>query len=1656
MSSRLSAAVSLLDWQGNGVHTIQSENWTLRDRSDMGNRLYVKGKLSEAGDIESDQELIYDNRRFAVLEAKSDRAADIVDIKAVEVQAELSSLIIEELKMQSWTVETAVNRALRDTRWTAGELQDVRPGRSEFEDISVLDALKFIARHQDARIVFDSMRRRVNIYQNAGRVHEHVFTYGRELTNIEKTVVAPRTTRIYPTGADDMGIASVNGGVAYVENFDYYRARGLSHSQAVSRFLKEEYWSDNRYEIAENLKRDAEKRLEEESWPQITYKLTAAATLAVDGVDDFDLRTIHLGDQVYVWDQEVGAKLRAEVTAVTTSSDASENELILSALPDSLGSSIEGRYFGDSGRATDGPNRWTSPVPPRPSMPILESVSDLGVGKVRWNGQDEHGNYDTIPERFGTLETIIAPYDEDGSIPSPDGDTAFSGTVITNRNGGISTVSFAAEGMFAVWFYLVGYDARTRGPYSEPLSVEVEALVDTEAIRQVIEEAQKRIDDAQEELDAAMERVRDLAEQWEGVDFPQLQQELEDAKQAVADAEERLEQAEQGVSESKAGLAQLRDERLPELESKLGGIESAVADYDQRIRAAQDGADQARATADRLEGEVLPALDDRLADNEDALEAAEGTLSETRLGMENLRDVQLPDLDRALSGRIDDAGQWREVGAISGTSIRARSIQTSHLRIQDNENLWADTAQFDATVPENSGVFIPTDGVNFRTHGQSNPNLPGTRSLSIRPDSGAHWRFLDPSAGWVDYTPGDQFRFSCILRLNTNASAGNSEVGRVLVETRSGTNATGLHLTRTFRWHLDDDLQGNRGQWRSIDHIIQDLPSGTTGFRVLISGHTPDPAVAAAVGWVQFGGIEVRRMNAGRLIVDGSIQARHIVAESIAGAVAQFLHIEAHQIDTEGLAAHLATIIRLDAGQITSGRISTSLLNAEEVAGAVANFLTLDALEINVEELAGEIANIIEITAESIASRSISTRHLAIADFENLLNDDAIWDFRENGLYSSGGSANWESGAGLAAGWSTITNQAQGPVVIRYNANQHSSGSSALRFTPSLVGVPVEPGDSFYVKASAWVNAGSAGRLRMRARYTDDNWGSVTWRDIGDITNGGFEHQWTVPDSPNHRRMDLAFWADQGGTGNAQIGTIRFRRMHGGELVVDGSITARHILAESVAGAVGQFIELHASQLTAGVIDTDRLNVSSLATRMAAVINLSASNIVAGQFSGERINVVSLFGQEAFISRLYSEAVEAIKVTTERIITGDIIATGTIDVEHLNVTERMVGSFASFLRIEAGMIDVNALRGMTLEGGLVSGGTVRGALIETTAQANRGIKLDSNALRAWDSNGNPRFQLNVSTGNFTATGTVRTDFTGPRVELFDDAAGGQIRFFNSDRRASIKMDAVGQRLSLTYGNVNDDVPFLSVERNRAFMQYRSQVIAVRGTTSSNQRIEISNGGVSSEFNGPLMMIQGSRIQFCDTSSGRQGPGIGFIGQRPVAGGSQLEVALQTGSFRVSGGGIRCLGVYDSTSSLSANVRVQSGTGQLVRATSASKYKVDPRPLTVPDSILDVQLTEWIDKAQLEMWGDLESTPRPFCESQQEEYDSVTLKRVPGVIAEEVVAHGGKQFVEYGTDGEVEEVDYDRLTLAQIQVLKRKNEALEERIEALENLLEVAA
>ena len=424
-----------------------------------------------------------------------------------------------------------------------------------------------------------------------------------------------------------------------------------------------------------------------------------------------------------------------------------------------------------------------------------------------------------------------------------------------------------------------------------------------------------------------------------------------------------------------------------------------------------------------------------------------------------------------------------------------------------------------------------------------------------------------------------------------------------------------------------------------------------------------------------------------------------------------------------------------------------------------------------------------------------------------------------------------------------------------------------------------------------------------------------------------------------------------------------------------------------------------------------------------------------------------------------------------------LIVEGAIATRHLTVTEDMTVKLLAAHKVEATEIDTNDLAAdvgfigdmtaviLTVDsvkatqidatGGITSKHTITGATIQTLTTANRGIKISGGNLKAYNSTGGETFSVTGSTGVVEGTGKWKTGSSGNYAELMADGSGGLLRFWTGSGtgRGSIyaRDDAGGKRMTLSFSDLDVPtgvVPLLAVHDSKISMDYGSKHIKVGSNGAGGEILELDATGSDVMIKGGLELADsGARVRWRYSSSNFA---LGYIGQRPETntGIADFEVRAAANGVRLSGTELIANPIYSNTSSSAANVFVDSN-GKVWRSTSASRYKADQRLLTVPDSLLEIRLKDWVDKNQAALFEEMDPMPRPFTETDQSRFDAINMTREPGVIAEDVEAHGGAQFTIYGPDGQTEGVKYERLALAQIQVLYRRLLEAEQRITELQ-------
>lgn len=157
--------------------------------------------------------------------------------------------------------------------------------------------------------------------------------------------------------------------------------------------------------------------------------------------------------------------------------------------------------------------------------------------------------------------------------------------------------------------------------------------------------------------------------------------------------------------------------------------------------------------------------------------------------------------------------------------------------------------------------------------------------------------------------------------------------------------------------------------------------------------------------------------------------------------------------------------------------------------------------------------------------------------------------------------------------------------------------------------------------------------------------------------------------------------------------------------------------------------------------------------------------------------------------------------TFTNMATASLIADGAVTARTLTVTEEMWTNILHFKKLSGDEIDANLLTSDvawigTLRGGILINDsvdtgmlkadaitakhTLTGPTIQTIATANRGIKLTSSSLKAWNTTTSINtFTLDAATGDVLVS-TLSTSASGARVKVWDNFAGRAQADFYTD------------------------------------------------------------------------------------------------------------------------------------------------------------------------------------------------------------------------------------------------------------------------------------
>lgn len=196
------------------------------------------------------------------------------------------------------------------------------------------------------------------------------------------------------------------------------------------------------------------------------------------------------------------------------------------------------------------------------------------------------------------------------------------------------------------------------------------------------------------------------------------------------------------------------------------------------------------------------------------------------------------------------------------------------------------------------------------------------------------------------------------------------------------------------------------------------------------------------------------------------------------------------------------------------------------------------------------------------------------------------------------------------------------------------------------------------------------------------------------------------------------------------------------EKLVADAVTAAKLAADSVQARNIVSLAITADKLAANSVTTAKLKVTEDMT--VALLNahkINASDIVAGAITTDKIAA----------NAVNADKIAANSVNADKIVSGAITA------------DKLAANSVTAVKIAAGSITTDKVAA-----GQFRGYVFTGAIFQSSEAENTGMKLNSTALRMWDSNHNRTVYLDGEGKSNVLTGTFQTRTSGHRIRISPD------------------------------------------------------------------------------------------------------------------------------------------------------------------------------------------------------------------------------------------------------------------------------------------------
>lgn len=521
-------------------------------------------------------------------------------------------------------------------------------------------------------------------------------------------------------------------------------------------------------------------------------------------------------------------------------------------------------------------------------------------------------------------------------------------------------------------------------------------------------------------------------------------------------------------------------------------------------------------------------------------------------------------------------------GNLTGGRIETSSITTKQLLVGSFSNL-LENGSFE--FGNKTWQFL-IDGFNFEATG-------GRQSPGVLRATGFTGRILGPGSAGITIEAGDSYRVSGWVKSPTPGN--RAEICFYWYDAND-------KFVSNVNFNIDDAT----AEWKQYKFVFAP-PATAVILRVRVNAR-----LAAVTDEILFDDLALVKATDGSLIVENTIKAEHVDAESVAAKIGNFLTVNVedlvstktaklNDVVAQKIAAGTASFQTVDAKNIfVTGTTSLNEAVAKRLAVEVGTFVQLGVEQLTVTGNAKlKDATAERLFADIFTSNKITTAQMMIASLDNML---------ENPSFEMG-----YTGWGKTTNWDIISDGRNGGKAMRL------TGVTVRTFGPTSGNIPIYENNTY--RLSGWVRHVSMVKTQGEICwywYTAN--GTFISNQNINITEADydwkyFSDQRTAPVGAAFLRVRI----------NATLTNVAFSYdfddlavtlASDGSLIVQNSITAREINAESVGAAVGSFVKADIGNLTV----TGNTNLSTavadrIFTNVFSTRKLYAESVVVGQMN---------------------------------------------------------------------------------------------------------------------------------------------------------------------------------------------------------------------------------------------------------------------------------------------------------------------------------------------------------------------------------------------------------------------------------------------------------